>query len=640
MKRLINLSFTFIFLFILSATAQIPMDAGQKSGKSIDANAVHAVKPLSQQNHQRGTFHFQLDYDAAEQVYADGIGSDYFFTGFPLNSTYDGDDTSTLNWAAVRFDTIYDYVDDVSYNLSNVTITVDTVFIGIAHSNHTGTDNTIVMSILELAGANGITINGNQQTATNTTNTILYQDTIVTNTSIGPFPSINVIFFALDTPLLLPPGEGFGIKLDYFGPEMDTLYMVSGARDDCFGSCVAEFTIFEENSWYRENFIFSDGFDASGVNNPFGIFFDCDGSGLPPTIGGCERVQKQNFLIWSAITIDAPLSAGASATETTICPGETTTLNANPSGGTLPFSVSWDPATNLSNPGDEQTDAAPTTTTTYTATVADGVGDTVTSSVTITVAAIAVDVGPDQTIPCGTQATLQASASGVTTGVSYNWSNGVASFNNPNLDPGTYTVTVTNSFGCTATDAAVVSYAGVNGSVSFTPPDTVCKNDPATFVSSSVGLSGWDFQWDFGGGSLVNGTTAVFTFTTIGNKTVTLNADSGSCHLDHSVIVFVNLETACDPTIGIESVSSLSGRVEVFPNPSEGEFDIMLSDFNDADLTITIYSLNGQQVYKNQLTVNGSEILDLDMSHLANGHYLVKVEDGEGIATQKLSLVK
>ena len=138
------------------------------------------------------------------------------------------------------------------------------------------------------------------------------------------------------------------------------------------------------------------------------------------------------------------------------------------------------------------------------------------------------------------------------------------------------------------------------------------------------------------------GATAQYTFTTIGNKVVKLNADSGVCHLEHTETVPVVLESVCDTGgTGILNIfDNFSGTVEIFPNPSAGEFDILFSDFQNADLTVTIYGMNGQQVYKNQLTVNGSETLDLDMKKLANGNYLIKVDDGEGITTQKLSLMK
>jgi len=75
-------------------------------------------------------------------------------------------------------------------------------------------------------------------------------------------------------------------------------------------------------------------------------------------------------------------------------------------------------------------------------------------------------------------------------------------------------------------------------------------------------------------------------------------------------------------------------------NADLSKADLSHSNFNNADLTVSVYSMNGQQVFNEQVNVSGSKVLDVDFSNLANGNYLIKVDDGEGIATQKLNLLK
>jgi hypothetical protein len=98
-----------------------------------------------------------------------------------------------------------------------------------------------------------------------------------------------------------------------------------------------------------------------------------------------------------------------------------------------------------------------------------------------------------------------ANVSGATVPVTYQWSNGAVTPNNPNLSAGTYTVTVTDGDGCTVTASAVVasppaltsaatvvtpisSYNGSNGSVKVTPnggvsPYTVVWNNASTLLT-------------------------------------------------------------------------------------------------------------------------------------------------------------
>ncbi|RMG91885.1 MAG: hypothetical protein D6706_17760, partial [Chloroflexi bacterium] len=168
-----------------------------------------------------------------------------------------------------------------------------------------------------------------------------------------------------------------------------------------------------------------------------------------------------------------------------ICPGGSTTLSA--SGGT---SFIWHPGDGLSDSTIANPVASPSTTTRYIVEVFDNFGCSDTASVLVTVAAPPqANAGPDDSICSGGSTTLTAAG-----GVAYSWSP-ASSLSNPNsattqaspLTTTTYTVTVTDANGCTATDDVTITV--LPAPVANAGPDvTICKGQ-STQLSASGGVS-------------------------------------------------------------------------------------------------------------------------------------------------------
>lgn len=157
-----------------------------------------------------------------------------------------------------------------------------------------------------------------------------------------------------------------------------------------------------------------------------------------------------------------PLTLSVDATPTQICVGETVQLMANISGGTGSYTYTWAsiPAgftSSLQNPLD-----SPTSTTTYTVTVSDGF-NTTSSSTTVVVNPLPVAAASNTGPYCADGVTvINLSSSG---GTQYAWSGPggyISAQPSPVITPasvttaGTYTVTVTNSYGCTDTATTLV----------------------------------------------------------------------------------------------------------------------------------------------------------------------------------------
>ena len=206
------------------------------------------------------------------------------------------------------------------------------------------------------------------------------------------------------------------------------------------------------------------------------------------------------------ITVNSlpPADAGSN---TAICIGSGTTLNA--SGGT---SYAWSPSTGLSATNISNPIASPTTNRTYTVTVTDGNGCTQSDQVTITVYSLpTANAGANSTICFGGSTNITASASGGSgAGYTYAWSNGLGAGATKSVSPSVttnYTVTVTDGNGCTDTDQVTVAVHDISHSGDITGAESGCDTyDPsiistisAATVSTNGGLSGLNADYDFNG---------------------------------------------------------------------------------------------------------------------------------------------
>ncbi len=150
-----------------------------------------------------------------------------------------------------------------------------------------------------------------------------------------------------------------------------------------------------------------------------------------------------------------PLPTANAGNDATICAG--TPLNLSASGG---ISYTWSPAGSLSNPNISNPVATPTSNITYTVTVEDANTCTASDIVSVTVNSLPnANAGPDVGICIGNPTLLNASG-----GIAYSWlpTSGLSNPNvaNPIASPTTttiYTVTVTNSVSCSATNDVQVT---------------------------------------------------------------------------------------------------------------------------------------------------------------------------------------
>ncbi len=99
------------------------------------------------------------------------------------------------------------------------------------------------------------------------------------------------------------------------------------------------------------------------------------------------------------------------------------------------------------------------------------------------------------------------------------------------------------------------------------------------------------------------------------------------------VIALDDIEIAEAPLVGIKS-NVASDVVSIFPNPNAGVFTVKATENNSS---VAIYSIIGENVYSSKLAKGNNSI---DLTNLAAGSYIVKVNNGGTLVTKRVVINK
>ena len=143
-------------------------------------------------------------------------------------------------------------------------------------------------------------------------------------------------------------------------------------------------------------------------------------------------------------------------------------------------------------------------------------------------------------------------------------------------------------------------------------------------------IDGDTYTWDFGGGNMATGDSAVFFYASNGSFPVTLTVTNGCGSVDTTFNVIVQ---------GISVEESALGRsLQVFPNPNDGNFNV--SFVLDANEKVELRVLNaaGQIVLKESLGSVDRYDASIDLSAKAKGMYILQIETSQGIINRKVTI--
>jgi|GEM_PF-1747951 len=305
-----------------------------------------------------------------------------------------------------------------------------------------------------------------------------------------------------------------------------------------------------------------------------------------------------------SVTVIEPLalSTGAMVASNISCNGLNDGMASSlATGGTGSYSYLWSNSdTTAASSG-----LAPGT---YGITVTDSMGCMAFDSVVITEpTALLVSASVDSNVSCNglSDGSASAMANGGT-GISvFMWSTMDTTMAISNLAAGTYTVTATDSNGCTAIDTVTVTQpAAIDVSVTLSG-NTVSANQ-----------TGATYQWldcDDGFAAIAGETNQTFTGTVSGLYAVEITVNACS---DTSACTAITV-------VGTDLPFDSNGELSLYPNPSTGQVMVRIEGASLEMEPLRIFSMTGQLVIDRMYD---EKEMSIDLTHLSNGVYVVQYQ--------------
>ena len=121
-------------------------------------------------------------------------------------------------------------------------------------------------------------------------------------------------------------------------------------------------------------------------------------------------------------------------------------------------------------------------------------------------------------------------------------------------------------------------------------------------------------------------TTTISNINIAGDVTISITDNS---NLTASRVAFDDLSWTCYSGLGLETLSQ--EEFKIYPNPSNGDFNIIFDDSNGVH-SVEIFSLLGQKVFEKNNTLSSS----ISVNNLQKGTYLIKVTKDSKSTTKKI----
>ncbi|HRI28124.1 MAG TPA: hypothetical protein PK715_08730, partial [Chitinophagales bacterium] len=274
----------------------------------------------------------------------------------------------------------------------------------------------------------------------------------------------------------------------------------------------------------------------------------------------------------------------------------------------------------------------------YIVTVTDSNGCTAVESATITdLGGITLSLTTTDAT-CGlANGSITGTVSGGSGSYTYEWDNGSADANLTNLSGGTYSVTVTDSNGCTATASGTITDLG-NPTVSLTAVNATCGLANGSITGTVSGGSGsYTYEWENLAvtPNLTGLTGGVYTVTVTDSNGCTATASATVTAFDNPTITLTANDATCGDTNG-----SITGTV----SGGSGSYTYAWSNLaTTADITglgsgiyfVTVTDSNGCTATANETVSNlggPDAIVDITPATCgnANGGVTLTVSGGSG----------
>ncbi|MCH8318795.1 MAG: T9SS type A sorting domain-containing protein, partial [Bacteroidetes bacterium] len=335
---------------------------------------------------------------------------------------------------------------------------------------------------------------------------------------------------------------------------------------------------------------------------------------------GC--VTSSNILINAPDTLTATIVNSTNANCFGTCSGSAT---VRAEGGITPYTFSWAPS------GGTDSTATGLCAGTNTVTVTDTNGCVAIDSVTLSEPALMLNSSVTNASCNGScDGSVILSVSGGTAPYAYlcSW-DPWGWCNSNNLCAGNYTVTITDSQGCTITDSIIITEPDSIFITSIVDAPTLSNNDGAIDLTVTGGTPPYAFLWDNGAATEDIDSLAAGTYQVV----VT---DSLDC-ID-SLTIQVPQPTGITET-------NLAGGVKIYPNPFTIETTIILTSLNKykSGVVLSLYDILGCKrniFYTVDHKINDAAEIRLKRGDLPAGIYFYSIRAGEKLISNGKLIVQ
>ena len=352
--------------------------------------------------------------------------------------------------------------------------------------------------------------------------------------------------------------------------------------------------------------------------------------------GGCSGSATASI----SVTQNPSLIIDAGANQV-IQSGNSVQLGGTPtaSGGTPPYTYSWNPTTALSSSSVSNPSANPTSNTTYNLTVTDSKGCFATDNVSV-ITSIDCQTFLFDSLGISVPHDSATYSLNLTTGVGCPWTilEGCSwlSFNNTTGN-GTSSLTFTvaeNTFTSPRT-----CYVNIEGNIliitqgqaapCLTPVSDFTASQQAIFAGNTVTFSDnstntpSQLEWTFNGGNPATSTAQnpTVTYSSGGLFNVTLKATNNCGNNTLTKPNFINVIG----TVGIDN-AVFENSISIYPNPNSGTFRIVAQTPTQKAVQLKLFSAIGQLVYSEQVLPLANKIeKDVSVGNIATGIYLLQI---------------
>lgn len=273
---------------------------------------------------------------------------------------------------------------------------------------------------------------------------------------------------------------------------------------------------------------------------------------------------------------------------------------------------------------------------------------------------------------------IDLNANDPSSSVTYLWSNGASTQDVSGLITGDYSVTISNSEGCSISRTYTVTAPAPLGGAFAVEPTRITTACPQGYIlfgydvsiqyDANGGTPGYTYNWTAGAsgssniGTIPTTGTAPTAFTvkvtdtkgcyqsfsrttcitdvrcgTPGNRTkTTMCRNNKTLCVDNNAVAAQLASGAQIGPCGLPSMRTLeSAGFEVFPNPATNSVSISLSQ--KADAQIALVDLQGRTV-RSQSFEEGAKTVTIDLSGVPAGLYFLNIVNGSESTSVKLSV--